>query len=65
MNKDFEEGLELGVLASWYWYLLWFGLAFYAGAKTHNITYIFGMLSAGWLAGLFLKDVTKLFILKE
>jgi len=65
-KKDFEEGIAFGVLASWLWYLLWFGLSFYVGAKTHNILYVLGTMSAGLLVGmLWLKDIVRVFLRKD
>jgi len=63
MDKEFEEGIEFGVLASWFWYLLWFGLAFYIAAKTFNFLYVFGTLSAGLLVGMCLNKIVDLFLL--
>jgi len=63
MNKDFKEGLEFGCIAGSIWYLLWFGLAFYVAAKTHNWMYVFGTLSLGVLVGLAgLNKIVRVFI---
>ena len=52
LNKDFLSGLEFGVMSAWFWYLLWFGLAFYVAAKTKDWMLVFGVLSLGLLVGL-------------
>ena len=63
-KKEFEEGIEFGCMSAWIWYLLWWGLAFYVGAKTHNILYVLGTMSFGIFIGMWLKEVVMLFLLK-
>jgi len=64
MDKQFEAGIEFGCMSAWIWYLLWFGLAFYVGAKTHNFMYVYGTLSCGLIVGMWLKDIVMVFLLK-
>jgi len=63
LTKDFLDGLNFGCTAAWLWYLLWFGLAFYVAANTHDWAYVFGVLSLGWLVGMVgLDRIVKVFL---
>ena len=63
IRKEFLEGLKFGCIASWFWYLLWFGLAFYVAAKTKDWMYVFGVLSVGLLVGLVSLDrIVRVFL---
>jgi hypothetical protein len=63
MNKDFRDGLEFGCVSGSIWYLLWFGLAFFVAAKTHDFMYVFGTLSLSITIGLAgLNKLVRVFI---